>query len=429
LFWKRRWKLIRAEPCEMNLEFFIARRLITQKKSKGNKTEPAIRIAIIGIAVGLAVMLIAWAVIMGFRREVRNKVIGVNSHIQLTSYFSGMTYEMTPVRISDNLYSKLEAAPGVAHIQRFYTKPGMIKTENDFQAIVLKGMDPDFDSRFIRQSLIEGKMPDVRTQTNDIVISEYLSKRLHLKLGDTFATFFLREKSVSPRKFRVSGVYNTHFSEFDKYFIIGDARHVRKVNGWDEKQASGLEIFVRSMNDFPKTEEEIYGIVSTHSDQSGDAYYMRNLFEMNPELFGWLDLLDTNVWLILILMVFVSGFNIISGLLILILERTNMIGVMKALGARNYSLRKIFIYLSAFLIGKGLFWGNIIGLTFCILQKYFHLIPLNPDTYYVDAVPIEMNWIYIVVLNLGTVIISLLVVFLPTHLISRIRPVKAIRFD
>lgn len=414
----------------MNLEYFIASRLISRKnKNKGKKVEPAIRIAIIGIAVGLAVMLIAWSIVMGFRREVRNKIIGVNSHIQITSYFSNFTYEMNPVRLSDTLVNDLMAVPGVAHVQRLYTKPGMIKTSNDFQTVVLKGADSDFDATFLKSCLISGTMPDYSTPSNDVLISEHLTKLLHLKLGDGFLAYFIKGQSVSARKFHICGIYNTHFSEFDKYFLLADARHIRKLNGWDEHQAAGLEIFANSMEDFPKAEEGVYSVISRAADASQESFYMRNLFEMSPDLFGWLDLLDTNVWLILFLMIFVSGFNIISGLLILILERTNLIGVMKALGARNFSVRKVFIYMSMFLIGRGMLWGNVIGLSFCIIQNYLHLVPLNPSTYYVDSVPIDLNWIYILIVNAGTLLISMLVVLLPTHMISRISPVKAIRFD
>jgi len=413
----------------MNLEYFIASRLISNNKVKGKKVEPAIRIAIIGIAVGLAVMLIAWAIVMGFKREVRNKIIGVNSHIQVTSYYSNFTYEMNPVRVSDTLVNNLKAVPGVAHVQRLYTKPGMIKTATDFQTVVLKGADADFDGTFLKNCLMEGKMPDYSKPSNDVLISEHLTKLLDLHLGEGFLAYFIKGQSISARKFHICGIYNTHFSEFDKYFLLADARHIRKLNGWDEHQAAGLEIFATSMEAFPKAEEGIYSVVSRAADHSKESFYMRNLFEMSPDLFGWLQLLDTNVWLILFLMIFVSGFNIISGLLILILERTNMIGVMKALGARNFSVRKVFIYMSMFLIGKGMLWGNVIGLSFCLLQKYLHIVPLNPSTYYVDSVPIELNGWYILIVNAGTLLISLLVVLLPTHMISRIGPVKAIRFD
>jgi lipoprotein-releasing system permease protein len=413
----------------MNLEFFIAKRLITQKSSTGKGVEPAIRIAIIGIAVGLAVMLIAWAIVMGFRREVRNKIIGVNSNIQITSYYSNFSYEMNPVNVPDTLLDDLSRTPGVAHVQRMFTKPGMIKTEDAFQTVVLKGADATYDPTFIRKNLIEGRVPDFSKPTNDVLISEYLSKLLRLKMGDAFLAYFIRGESVSARKFKIAGIYNTHLSEFDKYFLLADARHIRKLNNWNENQAAGLEIFVGSMDQFAQVEEAVYNKISSVADHSEEAFYMRNMYEMSPDLFSWLKLLDTNVWLILLLMIFVSGFNIISGLLILILERTNLIGVLKALGAKNFSVRKVFVYMSCFLIGKGLLWGNLIGLAFCFLQDYFHLLPLNASTYYVDAVPIELNWVYVLLVNVGTVLISLLVVLIPTHMVSRIDPVKAIKFD
>jgi lipoprotein-releasing system permease protein len=331
--------------------------------------------------------------------------------------------------VSDTLVNELRQVPGVAHVQRLYTKPGMIKTETDFQTIVLKGADSDFDPTFLKGCLVSGRMPDYSKPSNDVFISEHLTKLLHLKLGDGFLAYFIKGQSVSARKFRICGIYNTHLTDFDKVFLLADARHIRKLNGWDEHQAAGLEIFAKSMETFPNVEDGVYSVVSKVADDSQESFYIRNLFEMSPDLFGWLDLLDTNVWLILFLMIFVSGFNIISGLLILILERTNMIGIMKALGARNFSIRKVFIYLSAFLIGKGMLWGNIIGLTFCLLQHYLHIVPLNPATYYVSSVPIELNWIYILAVNAGTLLISLLVVLLPTHMISRIQPVKAIKFD
>jgi lipoprotein-releasing system permease protein len=414
----------------MNLEYFIAKRLFSREdKHSGKKSEPATKIAIIGIAVGLAVMIIAWSVVMGFRREVREKIIGVNSHIQVTSYFSNYTYEMNPVSFSDSALTVLRKIPGIRHVQRMYTKPGMIKTDSDFQAVVFKGVDTDFDKTFISNSIVAGSFPDYSKPSNNVLISEYLSKLLKLKLGDSFLTYFVKDESVSARKFKITGIYNTHFSEFDKHFLVADARHVSHLNGWKENESGGLEFFVNSMDHFNQTEEAVYAKITRLADKNQEAIYIRNLYEMSPDLFGWLNLLDMNVWLILFLMVFVSGFNIISGLLILILERTNLIGILKAMGANNVSIRKVFMYLSMFLIGKGLLWGNIIGLTFCFVQKYFHVIPLNPSVYYVDSVPIDINWLYILMVNVGTILISVIVVLLPTALVSRIKPATSIRFD
>jgi len=413
----------------MNLEYFIAKRLFFKRNHKEKKSEPATKIAIIGISVGLAVMLIAWAVVMGFRQEVRKKIIGINAHIQITSYYSNYTYEMNSVNASDSLLDALRSIPGVGHVQRLFTKPGMIKTESDFQTVVFKGADADFNKDFLAKNLVQGVFPDYTKPSNEVLISEYLSKLLKLKLGDSFLVYFIKGESVSARKLKISGIYNTHFSEFDKYFLIADARHVQHLNGWSENQAAGVEIFVKDMDHFDQVEEDVYAKMARLADKNEDAFYMRNFYEMNPDLFSWLKLLDMNVWLILVLMICVSGFNIISGLLILILENTNLVGMLKAMGANNISIRKIFFYLSTFLIGKGLFWGNIIGLGCCMIQHFFHVIHLNPATYYVDFVPIEFDLTYILLVNVGTVLISLMVVLLPTALISHIHPVKAIRFD
>jgi len=413
----------------MNLEYFIAKRLFFKGSHREKKSKPSVKIAIIGIAVGLAVMLIAWSVVMGFRREVRDKVIGINSHIQITSYYSNNTYEMNPVKTPDALLDSLRSVPGIRHVQRLFTKPGMIKTKDDFQTVIFKGADKDFDQSFLSKQIIKGSFPDYSKPSNEVLISEYLSNLLKLKLGDSFLVYFIKGGSVSARKFKISGIFNTHFSEFDKNFLVADARHVQHLNKWEENQSAGLEVFFKSMDQFDKTEEGVYAKMMRIADHNEDSYYMRNLYEMSPDLFSWLNLLDMNVWLILILMICVSGFNIISGLLILILEHTNLIGMLKAMGARNVSIRKIFIYLSTFLIGKGLFWGNVIGLGCCLIQEYLHVIPLNPSTYYVDAVPIELDLMYVLAVNVGTVIISLIVVLIPTALISRINPVKAIRFE
>jgi len=413
----------------MNLEYFIAKRLFFKDNQSGKKSKPATKIATIGIAVGLAVMLIAWSVVMGFRREVREKIIGVNSHIQVTSYYSNYTFEMNPVTFPDSVLNNLRSIPGVRHVQRMFTKPGMIKSETDFQTVVFKGIESDFDKTFLSKNMVQGTFPDYSQPSNNVLISEYLTKLLKLKLGDSFLVYFIRDEKVAARKFKISGIYNTHFSEFDKYFLVVDARHIRRLNNWGPNQSAGLEIFLKSMDNFEHVEEAVYEKMSRVATKSEDAFYMRNLYEISPDLFSWLNLLDTNVWLILFLMIFVSGFNIISGLLILILERTNLIGMLKAMGAKNVSIRKIFMYLSVFLIGKGLLWGNLIGLTFCLLQNYFHIVPLNPSIYYVDAVPIQIDLMYILILNVGTIIVSLAVVLIPTALISRINPVKAIKFD
>ena len=413
----------------MNFEFFIAKRLFFQHNKKKKRTGPAVKIAVTGITVGLTVMLIAISVVLGFKREVREKITGIGSHLQITSYYSNYTYEMSPVTAPDSMMEVLESIPGVRHVQRMYTKPGMIKTDNDFQAVVFKGVDSGFDNKFISDCIIDGRFPDYSKQSNEVLISEYLSKRLKLKTGDSFLVYFIREEAISARKFKISGVFNTHFSGFDNSFMIADARHIQKLNDWSPDQSAGIEIFFNSMDNFEAVEDNVFQTMGSIASKNEEVYYMRNLFELNPDLFGWLDLLDMNVLLILLLMIFVSGFNIISGLLILILERTSLIGVLKALGSTNHKIRKIFLMYSTFLVGKGLLWGNIIGLSICMIQNQFHILKLDPSTYYVDYVPMDINWLYVLALNLGTILVSLAVVMIPSALISRIHPVKAIKFD
>lgn len=413
----------------MRLEAFIARRIFFQKNKSGKRSGNSVRIAVIGITVGLAVMLVAVGVVLGFKREVRDKIIGVGSHIQISSYYSNYTYEMSPVNVTDTMLNKINSIPGVKHVQRFFTKPGMIKTKDDFQAVVFKGIDNGFDKTFISSCLIAGRFPDYTKPSNEVLIPEFISKLLNLKVGDSFLAYFVKEESISARKFKIAGIFNTHFSGFDKLFIIADSRHIQHLNDWGPKQAGGAEIFFDSMDNFDKTEECVFETMSKIASKNNEIYYLRNLYEMNPDLFGWLDLLDMNVLLILLLMIFVSGFNIISGLLILILERTNMIGILKALGASNKKIRRIFVNYSTYLIGRGLLWGNIIGLLCCMIQKYFHVFKLDPSVYYVDSVPIELNFWIVVAINAGTILISLAVVLIPSALISRINPVKAIRFD
>jgi len=413
----------------MKLESFIARRLFFRKNDNEKKTGPSVKIAVIGITVGLAVMIVAVAVVLGFKKEVREKIVGMGSHIQITSYYSNFTYEMNPLVATDTMLTRLSAIDGVRHVQRLFTKPGMIKTESDYQAVVFKGVDTGFDNRFLSQSIVRGKFPDYSQPSNEVLISDYISKLMHLDVGSSFLAYFVKDDAVAARKFTVSGIYNTYFTAYDKAFVITDARHIRKLNLWYDNEAGGIEVFFKSMDDFEKSEELVFHSMSRISAEQNSVYYIKNLYEMNPDLFGWLDLLDMNVVLILFIMIFVSGFNIISGILILILEKTNMIGVLKALGASNTKVRKLFIHYSFFLIGKGLLWGNLIGLSILFIQNYLQVLKLDPAVYYVNYVPVEINWWIILALNAGTVLISLVVVLIPSALISKIQPVKAIRFE
>ena len=400
----------------MNLEYFIARRIHFEKKGEKNVSRPAVRIATIGIAVGVAVMLIAIAVVIGFKNEIRNKTIGFGSHIQITNFDNNNSYEMQPIRMNDTLLKELKAIPEVKHFQRFVTKPGIIKTDTDFQGMILKGVGPEFDWAFFKSNLVDGEVLNLKDSTalNEAIISKTLADLLGLKLGDAFYTYFLQDQ-IRARKFTIKGIYSTNFADYDKLFVITDIRIAQRLNGWDESNFSGLEILITDFKYLDKVNDQVYSLVANRFDAEGNGYFIQTIRQINPQIFSWLDLLDMNVWVILFLMLAVAGFNMISGLLILILEKTNMIGILKSYGARNWSIRKIFLYESIFLIGKGMLWGNIIGLLICFIQYQFKLIPLDPVSYYTSTVPITFNWLYIVLLNVGTLITSVLMLIGPSY--------------
>ena len=414
----------------MNLEYFIAKRIHFEKKGEKNVSRPAVRIATIGIAVGVAVMLIAIAVVIGFKQEIRNKTIGFGSHIQITNFDNNNSYEMQPIRMSDTLQNQLKAIPNVRHIQRFVTKPGIIKTENDFQGMILKGVGPEFDWSFFKSNLIEGEILNLNDSTpvNEAIISKSIADMMGLKLGDSFLTYFLQDQ-IRARKFTVKGIYSTNFADYDKLFVITDIRIAQRLNGWDQEYFSGMEILITDFNYLDGVSDQVYALAANRFDAEGNGYFIQTIRQLNPQIFSWLDLLDMNVWVILLLMLAVAGFNMISGLLILILEKTNMIGILKSYGAGNRSIRKIFLYESIFLIGKGMLWGNIIGLLICFVQYQFKIIPLDPVSYYTSTVPITFNWLYIVLLNAGTLIVSVLMLIGPSYLITKISPAAIMRYE
>lgn len=414
----------------MNLELFIARKVYFGETTKQKVSSPAIKIAIAGIAIGLAAMVLSVCIVVGFKKEIRDKVIGFGSHIQITSFTNTTSYETKPVRLTDSLLSVINSNVNVSHIESFATKPGIIKTDSDFQGVVLKGVGEDYDWSFFKDNMIEGDVLQSSDSVigNQAIISKYIADRLHLKLGDSFMTYFIQEP-VKVRKFTIAGIYSTNFEDYDKLFMIVDLRTVQRLNSWDDNQVSGLELRIKDYNRLKEVKTELFFEMAECHDGDGNALFTRSIEDMNPMIFSWLSLLDMNVWVIIILMLAVSGFTMISGLLIIILERANMIGILKALGARNTSIRKVFLYISAFLILKGMFWGNCIALAICGLQKYFGIIKLDPATYYVTEMPVYINPIYIILINIGALIISLLMMIGPSYLIARISPAKSIKFE
>lgn len=415
----------------MNTELFIAKRIYKgDKKNKKRVSSPAIKIAIAGIALGLAIMIVAVCIIIGFKKEIREKVIGFGSHIQITSFDSNSSYEYQPIALSDTLKNMLLDNPEIAQVQEFITKPGIIKTDEDFLGIVLKGVFGDYDWQFFKKNLLEGNIisHNDTSGTNQAIISQNIANKLHLKLGDNFTTYFVQEP-VRARRFTITGIYETNFEDYDKLYVITDAKILSNLNDWEDDMVSGIEVLVKDYNKLDQTAQDLFFEMSSYKDRFGNALYTRSIKDINPMIFNWLNLLDMNVWVILILMILVSGFTMISGLLIIILERTNMIGMLKSMGARDFSIRKVFLYLSAFLIGQGMLWGNIIGLAFCLIQKNFQLLKLDPATYYLSAVPIDLNPWYVILLNVGTLIVSLIMMIAPSYLVAKITPAKSIRFE
>jgi len=412
----------------MNTAYFIAKRIHFQQGAK-NISRPAVRIAIIAIALGMAVMLVSVAVVIGFKQEVRSKVVGFGGHVRVSNYDNNNTFETNPINADTQLVKKIKNIKSVVSVQAYITKPGIIKTDTEFQGVVLKGIDSSFKWDFFKSNMLEGSVLNTSDSLqNKIIISKYLADLLKLKLNDSFFAYFIKDQ-IKARKFVISGIYSTNFVEYDKLFILTDLRHLQRLNGWQSNQISGYEVLLSDFEAMVPVSDEIYDATIKLSQNKGQQYYVQSIKDLSPQIFGWLDLLDMNVWVILGLMLSVAGFNMISGLLILILERTNMIGILKSVGASNFTVRKVFLYYAVFLIGKGMLWGNVIGIGLCALQYFTHILPLDPEAYYVSSVPIVFNWGYVMLLNVGTFLASVVMMIGPSYLISNISPAKIIRYE
>lgn len=413
-----------------NWKFFIARRIYRSREGEKEVSKPAVRIAMAGIAIGLAVMIVSVAVVIGFKHQVRDKVIGMGSDIVVSSIEGAQLYQMNPVVANDSLLSVIQNIPQVSHVQRYATKPGMIMTADNFQGMIVKGVAQEYDWTYLKAHLQEGEIPALTDSvaSNRVLVSRSMADKLSLKVGDKLYTYYI-EGNVRARRLTVSGIFQTNFSAFDDYFLITDMYTVNRLNGWEPDQVGGVEVTVSDYRFLNSVNDDIRGHIQEQTDRYGAIYCSRTSEELYPQIFAWLDLLDTNVWVILILMTGVAGFTMISGLLIIILERTQMIGVLKALGADNASIRQIFLSFSVFLIGRGMCWGNVIGLSCCLIQYFFEPIKLDPATYYVTAVPVELHLGWIVLLNVCTLLVSVGMLVGPSYLISHIHPAKSIRFE
>jgi len=417
----------------MNTELFISRRLFFEKGDKKFLSQRIMRIALVGIALGLAVMIVSVSVVTGFKQEIRDKVVGFGSHIQIINFDSNNSYETRPVSRNQTFLQELKSLREIQTVQVFATKPGMIKTDEYFQGIVFKGVDTGYDWNFFSGNLVKGTLPELNdsTRSNQILISKQVSDLLSVEVGERVVLYFINEDESTPRmlQLEISGLYNTGIEEFDNLFVVGDLQQVQRLNNWRSDQISGFEILVNDFNQIEEIEQKVRNTVLDYSHENDAILRTTTITREYPQIFDWLSMLDMNVWVILILMAVVAGFNMISGLLVLILERSNMIGVLKALGSRNWSIRRIFLYLSVFLTSRGMLWGNIIGITFIVVQKTFEIFTLNPTTYYVDMVPVNFSIVHLLLLNAGTIAATFLMLIVPSYLVSKISPDKTIRFD
>lgn len=417
----------------MNTELFIAKRLFSDKENQNQLSRKIIKIALAGIALGLTVMLIAISIVTGFKKEIRDKVVGFGSHIQIINYDSNFSYETAPITSKQSFLPNILEVDNVKSVNTFATKPGIIKTDEYIQGIVLKGVDSDFDWSFFRNHLTKGLIPnfDSDNRSTEVLISANLCQMLRLDVGDPIYMYFINQNEQIPRirQFKISGIYNTHLQEFDDLFVICDIRQIRHINDWQPEQVSGFEINIIDFDKIDQTEQMIREHIVQYGVEKGTTLRSISITRKYPQIFDWLSILDMNVWVILILMLLVAGFNMISALLVLILERSSMIGILKSLGSRNKSLRSIFLYLSAFLVSRGMLWGNILGLLLLLVQKQFNLITLDPSSYYMEVVPVNFSLVNILLLNVGTLLITLAMLIFPAMFISRIAPDKSMRFD
>lgn len=414
----------------MNLELYIAKRLVRGDERKRSISGPVVTIAIAGIALGLAVMIMSASIVTGFKREIRNKVIGFGSHIQIINYDSNISFETAPVNRNQAFLKDLIEIPEIRHIQPFATKAGIIRTRDDIQGVVLKGIDNTFDWSFFDRNMQEGEkinFTDTIT-SNDAVISRAIASLLRLNVGDDFAMYFVQDPPRA-RRLTVSGIYETGLEELDKMFVLADLRHIQRLNDWDDSQISGFEILLEDYDKLDAVKLQVDELAGDMFTEELSRLRVVSIGDKYPQFFDWLQLLDMNVWVILSLMVIVAGFNMVSGLLILILERTGMIGILKALGLENSGLRKIFLYQSAFLIAKGLLWGNLIGIGLALIQHFTGIIKLDQASYFIATVPVNLRLSHILMLNGGTMIITIAMLIVPSYIIGRISPEKTIRFD
>ncbi|HNX55114.1 MAG TPA: ABC transporter permease [Prolixibacteraceae bacterium] len=417
----------------MNVNLYIARRIFSDKENRKSLSHRIVNIALLGIILGLVVLILSVAIVTGYKTEVGKKVIGFGSHLQIVNLDSNESYETSPVSQNQPFLPELKSIDGVRHVQVFATKPGIIKAGTEIQGVVLKGIGPDFDWSFFLENKISGEPFTVQdtAKTNKVWISKQMADLLGAKIGDKLSMFFVNPSDVVPRqrKFELAGIYKTSLEEFDRLFVLADINHVRKLNNWSENEVSGFEVLVNDFRNLDQAEKKVSNLILRHTRPDSPVLQVVSIKEKYRQIFDWLGLLDMNVWIILVLMVLVAGFNMVSSLLVIILERTQMIGILKAMGARNWSVRKVFLYFSGMLILKALIWGNVVGVGICLLQYYTHFFKLDAASYYLAYVPVNLSIVHLLLLNIGTVIVTIAMLVLPSYFITKISPEKIIRFE
>lgn len=415
----------------MNFSFFIAHKLYKDKGGRQHVSRPAITIATAGVAIGLAVMLLSVFVVLGFKHTIRDKVIGFGSHIQVTNFMTQMSSDQAPIAMNDSMMKVIGGIEGVKHVERFAYKQGILKTDSDFLGVMFEGVAQEYDTTFIHQNMVAGSIPKFSDSQsgNHILISRNIADKLKVNAGDRIFAYFIDENGVRMRRFTIQGIYQTNLSQYDQVMCFADLYTTVKLNAWQPDQVSGAAITVNDFKQLDEVESRFVEKINRTEDRYGETYATQTIRDINPQIFSWLDLLDMNVWIILVLMVSVAGVTMISGLLIIILERTTMIGVLKALGTRNKTIRHIFLWFAAFIIGRALLIGNTIALGMALLQQWTGIIKLDPATYYVSTVPVEINIPLLIILNVATLLISLFVLIAPSYLISHIHPAKSMRYE
>jgi lipoprotein-releasing system permease protein len=411
----------------LNYEYFLAKRIIGNKSYKSSVSAPIIKIGIAAIAISTIVMLIAIATGIGLEHKIRDKAVAFNGHITISNFDSNASEgSQVPVSKNQDFYPKFNSVEGVSHVQAVANKFGIIRTNTDFEGLFLKGVGTDYDWRYFKEFLIEGRLPKyTQKYSNEVLISKYLADRLGFVVGDNFQMYFMKSDPSKPpsiMKYAVVGIFNSGFEELDKTYVIGDINHVQRLNRWTKDQIGNFEVFITNYNDLERIGKEVYA----QTPSTLDAMTVKQKY---ATIFEWIPIFTTNIYGIIGIMILVGAINMITALLVLILERTQMIGILKALGSSNWSIRKLFLYNASYLIACGLFWGNLIGIGVLLLQKQFEFLKLDPSVYYVTVAPVYLDWTYVVLLNLMTFVLCLLMLLIPSFLISKIVPVKAIQFE